>query len=144
MTDIHVRFAGGKRIEANVGGHHIVTDQSLAHGGDDSAPEPFQLFLASLVTCAGLYVLGYCNARNIPSEEIELIQRHDFDTSGHLTRVALELVLPASFPDRERAGVIRAAQSCKVKKALLSPPEIIVNARIVAADDQNIAAATNL
>jgi ribosomal protein S12 methylthiotransferase accessory factor len=144
MTDIHVRFVGGKRIEAKVGGHHIFTDQSLAHGGDDSAPEPFDLFLASLVACAGLYVLGYCNARNIPSGEIELIQRPQFDDAGHLTRIALELALPAGFPERDRAGVVRAAQGCKVKKALLSPPEIVISARIVAADDQNVAATTNL
>ena len=143
MTDIHVRFTGGKRIEANVGGHHIVTDQSLARGGDDSAPEPFDLFLASLAACAGLYVLGYCNARNIPSKDIELIQHQQFDDSGQLTRVELELVLPASFPERDRVSVVRAAQSCKVKKTLLSPPEIVVSARI-APSDEDVLAATSL
>src|SRR6187551_2994305 len=48
MNDIYLTFPGGKRVEATVGRHHIVTDQTLAHGGDDSAPEPFELFLASL------------------------------------------------------------------------------------------------
>ncbi|HEY5373003.1 MAG TPA: OsmC family protein [Polyangiaceae bacterium] len=129
LTDIHVHFPGGKRIEAKVGVHHIVTDQTLAHGGDDSAPEPFELFLASLATCAGLYVIGYCKSRGIRTEALELVQHHQFDSAGHLLRVELEILLPASFPDKDRVGVVRAAQSCKVKKTLFSPPEIVVNAR---------------
>jgi ribosomal protein S12 methylthiotransferase accessory factor len=129
MSDIHVRFPGGKRIEAKVGAHHIVTDQTLAHGGDDCAPEPFDLFLASLATCAGLYVIGYCQSRGIPTDAIELIQHHHFEPAGHLARIELEIVLPASFPERDRASVVRAAQSCKVKKTLFNPPEIVVSAR---------------
>ena len=144
MTDIHVRFTGGKRIEAKVGAHHIVTDQSLVHGGDDSAPEPFELFLASLATCAGFYVLSYCQARNLPSNDIELIQHQQVDSSGHLTQVVLELLLPSSFPERDRVGVVRAAQSCKVNKTLHRPPEVLVHARIAAEADQDIAAATTM
>jgi ribosomal protein S12 methylthiotransferase accessory factor len=143
MTDIHVRFTGGQRIEAKLGAHHVVTDQSLAHGGDDSAPEPFELFLASLVTCAGSYVLGYCRSRGIPSEQIELIQRQRFDHAGHLTNIELELLLPASFPDAERAGLVRAAQSCKVHKTLQRPPQVVVSARTVPNDDE-VATATSL
>src|SRR3954462_9011593 len=144
MTDIYLTFPGGKRVEAKVGNHHVVTDQSLVHGGDDSAPEPFELFLASLATCAGLYVLGYCQAHNLPSNEIELIQHQQVDSSGHLTQVVLELLLPSSFPERDRVGVVRAAQSCKVKKALDRPPEVLVHARIAAEVDQDIAAATTV
>lgn len=73
MNDIHLTFPGGKRVEATIGRHHIVTDQSAAHGGDDSAPEPFELFLASLATCAGLYVSSFCQTRGIPTEWLELI-----------------------------------------------------------------------
>jgi putative redox protein len=143
MTDIHVHFPGGKRIEAKMGIHHIVTDQTLAHGGDDCAPEPFELFLASLATCAGLYVIGYCKSRGIPTDTIELVQHHQFDPSGHLTRVELEILLPASFPEKDRVGVVRAAQSCKVKKTLFTPPEIVVNASSLP-NDEAIALATNV
>jgi putative redox protein len=140
MTDIHVHFPGGKRIEAKVGVHHIVTDQTLAHGGDGCAPEPFELFLASLATCAGSYVIGYCKSRSIPTDAIELVQHHQFDHHGHLTRVELEILLPASFPDKDRVGVVRAAQSCKVKKTLLGPPEVVVNARLAPSDDVGVVA----
>jgi putative redox protein len=133
MNDIHVHFPGGKRIEAKMGIHHIVTDQTLAHGGDDTAPEPFELFLASLATCAGLYVIGYCRSRNLPTESIELVQRHELDHDGKLTRVAMEILVPASFPEKDRVGVVRAAQSCRVKKTLSAPPEVAVSTRLLPA-----------
>ncbi|MBW2050564.1 MAG: osmotically inducible protein OsmC, partial [Deltaproteobacteria bacterium] len=51
---VEVSFPGGKRVDAQIGGFTIKTDQSRDNGGDESAPEPFQLFLASIATCAGI------------------------------------------------------------------------------------------
>jgi ribosomal protein S12 methylthiotransferase accessory factor len=131
---IRITFPGGKRVDADLGTHVVHTDQTPEHGGDDTAPEPFELFLASLATCAGLYVLGFCQARSIPTQGIELIQRHRFDVVDHrLERVELEIHLPYDFPDKYRVAIERAASSCKVKKALSSPPELVVTARIAAA-----------
>jgi len=137
MNDIHLTFPGGKRVEASVGKHHIVTDQTLAHGGDDSAPEPFELFLASLATCAGLYVVGFCQARGLPTASIELVQHHELDLNGQLSRVELELRLPREFPDKYRTAVVRAAEGCKVRKTLASPPEVTVRAVVVPGRDDS-------
>ena len=133
--DIRVRFPGGKRVDADLGAHVIRTDQSLEHGGEGSAPEPFEVFLASLATCAGIYVLGFCQARDIPAHDIELLQRADFDEAHRLVRVALEIVLPPSFPEKYRTAVERAAAGCKVKKTLAAPPEIAVFSRITEPDN---------
>jgi ribosomal protein S12 methylthiotransferase accessory factor len=128
---IRVTFPGGKKVDADLGNRVIRTDQSVEHGGDDTAPEPFELFLTSLATCAGVYVLGFCQARGIATESIELIQRHSFDEATHrLTRVELEIALPPDFPQKYRVAVERAAAGCRVKKALSSPPELVVTARI--------------
>jgi ribosomal protein S12 methylthiotransferase accessory factor len=128
---IRVTFPGGKRVDADLGAHVVSTDQSHEHGGDGTAPEPFELFLASLATCAGLYVLGFCRARSIPTEGIELLQHHHFEEATHrLERVELEILLPHVFPEKYRVAVERAAAGCKVKKALSSPPELTVTARI--------------
>jgi len=135
MNDIYLTFPGGKRIDATVGKHRVVTDQTLAHGGDDSAPEPFELFLASLATCAGLYVISFCQARGISTEQLELIQRHELDPNGHLNRVELQLRLPRAFPEKYRSALVRAAEGCKVRKTLASPPEVVVSAVIVPGHD---------
>ena len=125
--DIEVTFPGGKRVDASFGGHVVKTDQAVAHGGGGTGPEPFELFLASLATCAGIYVLGFCQAREISTEGIKLVQHHRFDEPSHrLEGVELEIVLPASFPEKYRSSVARAAEGCKVKKALTSPPEVAV------------------
>ena len=120
--DIEVIFPGGKRVDAFVGTHVIHTDQPVAQGGEDSAPAPFDLFLASLATCAGIYVVGFCQARGIPTEDIRLVQHVDPDA------IRLEVQLPASFPERYRDAVARAAEGCKVKKLLAHPPAITVTA----------------
>jgi ribosomal protein S12 methylthiotransferase accessory factor len=134
---IYVTFPGGKRVDANLGDYVVRTDQSPQHGGDGSAPEPFDLFLASLATCAGIYVLGFCQARAIDTANIHLIQQYRInETTGRVDRIELEIILPAGFPPKYRVAVERAAAGCKIKKLLLSPPEVVVVARI-----QDVAAA---
>ena len=127
LTDIRVSFPGGKRVEAGVGPYAVQTDQSLEHGGNGIGPEPFDLFLASLATCAGFYVLSFCQSRGIPTDGITLVQHHWFDESSRrLCRVEIELCLPHTFPERSRSAVVQAAAACKVKKILMAPPEVVV------------------
>lgn len=128
--DIRVSFPGGMMVDAELGSRVIRTDQSVAHGGSGIAPEPFELFLASLASCAGFYVLGFCRSRGIPTEGIGLVQHHQLDeVTRRLSRVELRLELPPTFPERYRSAVIQAAAGCKVKKVLMVPPEIVVTAQ---------------
>ena len=60
-----IDFPGGARVDAHFGPHTVNTDQSPRGGGEGSAPEPFALFLASLGTCAGVYVLNFCRQRGL-------------------------------------------------------------------------------
>jgi putative redox protein len=127
MDDIEITFPGGKRVDARVGGHVIHTDQPPEAGGDGSAAAPFDLFLASLATCAGFYVLGFCQARGIPTHGIGLRQYVEVDPSTKLPkRIRLEVKLPPTFPEKYRAAVLRAAEGCKVKKTIAAAPVIEV------------------
>lgn len=124
---IEVSFPGGKRVDARVGDFVVRTDQPQELGGEGSAVAPFDLFLASLATCAGIYVLGFCQARGLPTEGLALRQHVEVDDSTKLpSRIRLELQLPVSFPDHLRPAIVRAAQSCKVKKTLAAQPAIDV------------------
>lgn len=131
--DMRITFPGGRRVDADFGAHVIHTDQSREHGGDGSAPEPFDTFLASLGTCAGLYVLGFCQARSIPTDAISLVQRACFnDDDGHLERVELDVLVSEDFPAKYRDAVARAAAHCKVKQALSASPVFIVTTKVAA------------
>ena len=132
-VDIRITLPGGKRVDAQIGQHIVQTDQPVASGGEDSAVAPFDLFLASLGTCAGIYVAGFCQARGIPTEGIEIVQHNEFDPETHMLKsVAMELTLPPGFPEKYVPAVVRAAEGCKVKKMLAAPPTVVVAAKIAA------------
>jgi putative redox protein len=121
--DITVSFPGGKRVDAMFAGGVVHTDQPVAMGGEGSAPAPFDLFLASLATCAGIYVKGYCDSRGISTEDLGLEMRIEREPEKHrVVRLALEIRLPEGFPEKHREGVVRAADLCAVKKHILNPP----------------------
>ncbi len=125
--DMMIDFAGGKRVDVRFGTFTVHTDQPVEGGGDDSAPGPFDLFLASLAACAGYYVLGFCQKRGLPTDGLRLVQRSEVNPiTGHVEQVQVEIKLPAGFPEKYRQAVIRAAEQCKVKKHLEQPPVISV------------------
>jgi ribosomal protein S12 methylthiotransferase accessory factor len=124
MMDIAITLAGGKKVDGKVGEFLIRTDQSVEEGGEASAPEPYTLFLASIGTCAGAYVVGFCEARKIPFDGIRLFQSHEFDPEKHrLRKVRIEIRVPPDFPEKYRKPLARVAGQCAVKRTLLDPPE---------------------
>ena len=129
---IEVTFEGNKKIGAHINGHHIITDQSIAEGGENSAPTPFELFLASLATCAGIYIKGFCDSRNLPTDNIKLFQHVEFDkTTQMATHINLEIQVPPSFPENYRDTLVLVASKCKVKKHLQNPPEVKATINVI-------------
>jgi ribosomal protein S12 methylthiotransferase accessory factor len=124
-----ISFPGGAAVNARYDGFEIRTDQPPANGGSNSAPSPFDLFLASLGTCAGFFALRFCQQRQLPTAGMELNLDIDRDlASKRLNRVVIALRLPDGFPEKYRAAIVRATDQCAVKQALIDPPEITVTA----------------
>ena len=121
-------FAGGKRVEARWDAMVVATDQSPAHGGSGSAPEPFMLFLASLGTCTAAYVQGFCEARAIDHTRIKMTEIIDYDETGKVTSITVQIHLPEDFPEKYIRTIERVANGCAVKKAIMSPPQITIRA----------------
>ena len=127
--DIEVYFEEGAKVNARLGKHVVKTDQKERGGGEDSAPAPFDYFLVSLATCAGIYVKVFCDKRGIDSSEITIKQKHRFDPQTRkLIGIDLDIILPDDFPDKYREAVLKAADQCSVKRLLKNPPEIEVRA----------------
>ena len=124
---MEITFGGGKIITAIYNGHSIKTDQPLDNGGENTAPAPFDLYLASIGTCAGIYVKSFCDKRNIPTDNIRVFQNIIWDEKTDLpSDITIELKLPPDFPEKYRESVISAAELCKVKKSIANPPEFKV------------------
>ncbi|MFO0625348.1 MAG: OsmC family protein [Polyangiales bacterium] len=125
--EINVSFPGGKRIGAQVGAFEVMTDQPPAFGGEASAIAPYDLFLASVATCSGIYALGFCDARGISTEGLAMRLQVDLDPGNGLARaMRVDLTPPKNFPDHYRAALVRAVEHCKVKKSLVANPPVSV------------------
>ena len=122
-----IDFPGGSRVDAHFRGFTIPTDQPPVA----SAPMPFDLFLASIGTCAGIYVLGFCQQRGLSSEGIQILQRaHSNHATGMVEEIDLEIQIPPTFPEKYRDSLIRSAELCKVKKHLEHPPKFNIQTMI--------------
>jgi ribosomal protein S12 methylthiotransferase accessory factor len=122
-----IDFPGGDRVDAHFGPYTVLTDQTHPNGEPGSAPAPFSLFLASIATCAGIYVLGFCKQRNLPTQGLKLIQRsHRNPMTGMVETVDIEIQTPPGFPEKYLPSLVRSAELCAVKKHIEKPPEFKV------------------
>lgn len=127
-----IDFPGGARVDAHFGTFTVQTDQPPMGGGEGSAPTPFSIFLASIGTCAGIYVLGFCKQRGLSTEGIRIVERiHRSPVSGLVEKIDLEIQVPPEFPQKYYESLIRSAELCAVKKHLEHPPQFEVTTRAV-------------
>ncbi len=124
--ELVITLPGGRRVDARIGQHVLHTDQPLDNGGSDTAASPFELFLASIGTCAGIFVQGFCAARNIPFENIRIHERVQLDDHGVMQGVDLAIHLPPDFPARYREAVVQVVEQCSVKRAIAAQPKFTV------------------
>jgi len=125
--EMMIDFPGGARVDAHFGPYTVETDQMPRGGGWGSAPEPFAIFLSSIGTCAGIYVLGFCKQRGLPVEGMRIVQRaHTDPVTRMIGKIDLEIQVPEDFPEKYRASLVRSAELCAVKKHLERPPDFDV------------------
>ena len=125
--EINVTFPGNLKVEARVPGFTVSTDQPAAVGGDDTAPSPFHLFLASIASCAGFYVLSFLKQRGIDETSAGVTMTTGNDPITRMVaEVRIDIALPPEFPQKYRAAIVRAVDQCSVKRALAQPPAFVV------------------
>jgi ribosomal protein S12 methylthiotransferase accessory factor len=128
---MEITFDGGKVITAHLNGHTIKTDQPFKSGGTNTAPAPYELFLASIGTCAGIYVKSFCDQRGISTENMRIIQSMEFDPSkGVPSVIKLDIQVPADFPEKYKEAMINVASLCAVKKTINSAPNFEITTTI--------------
>jgi len=117
--ELVIDFPGGTRVDAHFGQFAVNTDQPPSN----TAPTPFAVFLSSIGTCAGIYVLGFCQQRNLPTDGLRIIQRVNKDSDGMVRQIDLEIQTPPGFPEKYLPSLVRSAELCAVKKHLETPPQ---------------------
>src|SRR6056297_889344 len=121
--EINVNFLDNLRLEARFDDFTVVTDQPIRYKGDGSAPSPFDYFLASSALCAGYFVRVYCNARDIPTENIRLSQNNIVDPENRYNQIfRIQVELPENLSEKDRKGILRSIERCTVKKVVQTGP----------------------
>ncbi|UCE39744.1 MAG: OsmC family protein [Candidatus Aminicenantes bacterium] len=135
MEEIKVTFPGGKRVDAEYKGFLMKTDQPVYVGGEGTEPAPFDLFLGSIATCAGYYVLAFCQNRGISMDKVSLQMRmHKIEGEKKIEKISIEIGLPPEFPEKYTKAVIKSVDSCTVKIHMVDAPEFDIVAKIQGAD----------
>ena len=124
---MQISFPGGVAVAAQIGEFSLLTDQPVASGGDNSAPSPYALFLASIGTCAGFFALRFCQQREIATEGLGLSLDIERDAESRELR-KVKIQLPPGFPEKYRKAIIKATDQCAVKQAIIAQPEFVVTA----------------
>jgi ribosomal protein S12 methylthiotransferase accessory factor len=129
--EIKVTFSGGMKVNAEYKGRIIQTDQPVYQGGEGEAPAPFDLFLASIATCAGFYVLAFCQKRGISVENASVVMRTEKNPeSKMIEKISIEAQLPPDFPEKYTSAILKAVDTCSVKAHIVTPPEFELKAKI--------------
>ncbi|HKJ04649.1 MAG TPA: OsmC family protein [Geopsychrobacteraceae bacterium] len=124
-----INFPGGVKVAAELDGFEVLSDQPERNGGESSAPSPYDLFLASLGTCAGFFALRFCQQRELSTEGLGLTLDLERNTeTKRLDKIIMDIQLPDGFPEKYKKAIIRATEECAVKKVILDPPEFEVTA----------------
>jgi ribosomal protein S12 methylthiotransferase accessory factor len=122
-----IDFPGGSRVDAHFGSFTVTTDQPPKA----SAPSPFEIFLSSIGACAGIYVLGFCKQRNLPTEGIRIVEKINHNqVTGMVETIGLEIQVPPEFPKKYHASLIRSAELCAVKKQIEKPPKFDITTKV--------------
>ncbi len=117
-------YLGGKRFSTQIGNHQILTDQPNEGGGEDSAPTPPDLLLASLGACAAHYAMEYLNTRQLPTEGLHVQVLADKTTRPvHLDNFRI-LVETAPLETKHLQGLQRAVETCLIHRTLLASPKV--------------------
>jgi putative redox protein len=125
--EMRVIFPGGKKVDAEYKGFVIRTDQAVYQGGEGTAPAPFDLFLASIATCAGIYVVSFCQNRGVSLENAFLTMRKEIDPqTKRISKLTIDIHLPKEFPEKYKQAVVKAINGCAVKIHMQHPPEFEV------------------
>lgn len=124
---IELSFPKNKQVMAKIGNFEILTDQPIKDGGNEEAPSPYSLFLVSLATCGGYYLLAFCQARGIDISKVKMIMEYiprkdDVFKPTFVYRIRVS----ADFEDKYIEPLKRAINECAVKRAILAQPEFII------------------
>ena len=119
---IVVRSVGGDRLRIEVRGHELFTDQPVEDGGDNTAPTPTELLVASLAACIGFYAERFMRRHGLTTDGLKISCTYTWAENPHrVGGVELDLEV-AGLTQAKRVAFTRVIEHCTVHNTLAQPP----------------------
>ena len=111
--------SGTYRQTIRINQHTIFADVSKELGGDDSAPDPHDLYDAALAACKAITVMMYAKRKQLPLDYIDVIIDRDNSREAqgvYVLNVQLKLQGALSGEQKQQLGAI--AEKCPIHKLM--------------------------
>jgi uncharacterized OsmC-like protein len=123
--EVNVKLRGDVKFEVAARKHTLICDQPAANGGSDEGLTPTELLLASLGTCAAFYASAYLRKKGLPREGVEVrVTAAKAGPPARLDDFKIEVTVPLTLSEEQRAGVNQAVHHCLIHNTLLHTPAI--------------------
>jgi putative redox protein len=124
-----VRFVAGEAYEVTVRGHRLLVDQPAEAGGQDGAPTPTELLVASLATCVAFYAGRYLTRHGYGRDGLAVSVGYEMasDRPARVSGIRLTVRVPAILPPQRWAALRAVVSHCTVHNSLTVPPSVTID-----------------
>jgi putative redox protein len=122
----------------SIGPHHLLADEPVAAGGEDSGPGPYDFLLAGLGACTSMTMRLYADRKSLPLERVTVTLKHgkihaedcaECETkAGMLDQIDLVIAMEGELDAEQRRKLMEIADKCPVHRTLTSEIRIVTHA----------------
>ncbi|MDP2981499.1 MAG: OsmC family protein [Candidatus Omnitrophota bacterium] len=126
MEHTEVKYIDGKKFSAQNRKHAVIVDQPEDNGGNDQGPTPPELFVDSLGSCIGVYVLAFCKNTGLNPNGMKIILDWEkaSDKPARIKNINVKIELPNADVGARKAALLKVAESCMIHETIKHQPEI--------------------
>jgi putative redox protein len=126
MEHTEIKYIDGKKFSAQNRTHAVIIDQPEDNGGNDQGPTPPELFVDSLGSCIGVYVLAFCKNTGLDPSGMKIILDWEkaSDKPSRIKSISAKIDLPNTDVGPRKAALLKVAESCMIHETIKHQPEI--------------------
>ena len=124
---VRVEHESGDRFRLSVRQHTLHLDQPEVDGGEDTAPTPTELFIASLAACVGFYVHRFLSRHGHQVDGLAVTSEVEYATRPYrVSRISLGVSGVSHLPPEVQESLLSVAARCTIHNSLRQPPEVSI------------------